>query len=85
MEDVRHRILEHTGSLFADFDEATKSGLLEQLEKAFVAAIMKESGKTGIKKTVLPEDADKDLKSKAAVRPERSGRTGRRLLSCGAL
>ena len=70
MEDVRHRILEHTGSLFADFDEATKSGLLEQLEKAFVAAIMKESGKTGIKKTVLPEDADKDLKSKAAVRPD---------------
>ena len=70
MEDVRHLILEHTGSLFADFDEATKSGLLEQLEKAFVAAIMKESGKTGIKKTVLPEDADKDLKSKAAVRPD---------------
>ncbi|MDE7340484.1 MAG: hypothetical protein K2N80_07975 [Lachnospiraceae bacterium] len=70
MEDVRHRILEHTGSLFADFDEATKSGLLEQLEKAFVAAIMKESGKTGVKKVVLPEDTDKDLKSKAAVRPD---------------
>ena len=70
MEDVRHRILEHTGSLFAYFDEATQSGLLEQLEKAFVAAITKESGKTGIKKTVLPEDADKDLKSKAAVRPD---------------
>lgn len=57
MEAVRQRILEHTGSLFADFDEATKSGLLEQLEKAFVAAIMKESGKQpGIKKVILPDD-----------------------------
>ncbi len=55
MEDVRRRVLEHTGSLFADFDEATKSGLLEQLEKAFVAAIMKESG---IKKVILPEEAE---------------------------
>ena len=42
MEDVRRRVLEHTGSLFADFDEATKSGLLEQLEKAFVAAIIRD-------------------------------------------
>ena len=67
MEDVRQRILEHTGSLFADFDEATKSGLLEQLEKAFVAAIMKESG---IKKVILPEEAGNELKSKAAVQPE---------------
>lgn len=63
MEDVRRRVLEHTGSLFADFDEATKSGLLEQLEKAFVAAIMKESG---IKKVILPEDAEKELESKSA-------------------
>lgn len=63
MEDVRRRVLEHTGSLFADFDEATKSGLLEQLEKAFVAAIMKESG---IKKVILPEEAEKELVSKAA-------------------
>lgn len=61
MEDVRKRILEHTGSLFADFDEATKSGLLEQLEKAFVAAIMKESEKPPIKKVILPEEAKKEL------------------------
>ncbi len=43
MEDVRQRILEHTGDLFANFDEATKNGLLEELERAFVAAILKES------------------------------------------
>lgn len=64
-EAVRQRILEHTGSLFADFDEATKSGLLEQLEKAFVAAIMKESGKQpGIKQVVLPVEAEKELSEK---------------------
>ncbi len=52
MEDVRQRILQHTGDLFANFDEATKNGLLEELERAFVAAIMKESGKTpSVKKT----------------------------------
>lgn len=62
--------MEHTGSLFADFDEATKSGLLEQLEKAFVAAIMKESGKSGIKKVILPEDAENELKTKAVVQAE---------------
>ena len=67
MEDVRQRILEHTGSLFADFDEATKSGLLEQLEKAFVAAIMKESGKSGVKKVILPDGAEKEPESKAAA------------------
>ncbi len=60
MEDVRQRILQHTGNLFADFDEATKNGLLEELERAFVAAIMKESGKKpAIKKVVLPDDTDK--------------------------
>ena len=57
MEEVKQRILDHTGNLFADLDEATKNGLLEELEKAFVAAIMKDSGKKpAIKKVVLPED-----------------------------
>lgn len=45
MEDVRKHILSRTGSLFADFDEATQNGLLEELEQAFVAAIMQESDK----------------------------------------
>ena len=56
MEDVRRRILEHTGNLFSDFDEATKNGLLEELERAFVAAIMKESRKPTIKKVILPDE-----------------------------
>lgn len=59
MEEVKQRILDHTGNLFADFDEATKNGLLEELEKAFIAAIMKDSGKKStIRKVILPENAD---------------------------
>ncbi len=56
MEDVRQRILTQTGSLFANFDEATKNGLLEELERAFMAAIMKESGRNPqVKKVIFPE------------------------------
>lgn len=68
MEDVRQHILAQTGSLFANFDEATKNGLLEELEKAFMAAIMKESGKNPqIKKVVFPDD---DLNGKSSEKKE---------------
>ena len=65
MEEVKQRILDHTGNLFADFDEATKNGLLEELEKAFIAAIMKDSDKKStIKKVALSdEEAKPTLKS----------------------
>ncbi len=57
MEDVRQHILAQTGSLFASFDEATKNGLLEELEKAFMAAIMKESSKNPhVRKVVFPDN-----------------------------
>ena len=74
MEDVRQHIMAQTGSLFASFDEATKNGLLEELEKAFMAAIMKESGRNPhVKKVVFPDDMpDGDIPAKkekqAAVR-----------------
>ena len=71
MEAVRQRIMEHTGSLFADFDEATKSGLLEQLEKAFVAAIMKESEKHAIKRVIIPEEAELELGAAPQPKPVR--------------
>ncbi len=71
MEDVRQRILAHTGNIFADFDEATKNGLLEELERAFVAAIMKESGrKPAIKKVIMPDDADKKPETLKKAEPE---------------
>lgn len=67
MEDVRRHILAQTGSLFASFDEATKNGLLEELEKAFMAAIMKESGKKlRVKKVIIPDDEEKEVVSKPA-------------------
>ena len=74
MEDVRQHIMAQTGSLFASFDEATKNGLLEELEKAFMAAIMKESGKNPhVRKVVFPEDTpDEEAPvKKAPVREER--------------
>ena len=68
MEDVRQHILAQTGSLFANFDEATKNGLLEELEKAFMAAIMKESGKNPqVKKVVFSND---DSEERAPVKKE---------------
>ncbi|MCH5260052.1 MAG: hypothetical protein J1F18_09875 [Lachnospiraceae bacterium] len=71
MEEVRQRILAHTGNLFADFDEATKNGLLEELERAFVAAIMKDSDqKPAIKQVILPDDDDKINSALDAVKSE---------------
>ena len=42
-DEVKQRILQHTGSLFDEFDEDTKAALLAQLEKAFMDAIAKET------------------------------------------
>lgn len=73
MEDVRRHILAQTGSLFASFDEATKNGLLEELEKAFMAAIMKESGKNPhVKKVIFPDDDEKKAVSKPVSEEEAS-------------
>lgn len=62
MEEVRQRILSHTGGLFADFDEATKSGLLEQLEKVFdMASSADNDDNSAIKKVILPDEAEREL------------------------
>ena len=42
METIRQRVRQQTDTLFADFDESTKSGLLENLEEAMVKAAIKE-------------------------------------------
>lgn len=42
MEEIRKRVRQQTDALFADFDESTKTGLLEELEKAMVTAAIKE-------------------------------------------
>ena len=66
-EEVRQRILAHTGNLFADFDEATKNGLLEELERAFMAAIMKESERNPVIKKVISPENDAEIKSAPSV------------------
>ncbi len=42
MEEVRNKVRKQTDTLFADFDESTKSGLLEKLEKAMIDAVMRD-------------------------------------------
>lgn len=42
MEEIKERVHKQTNTLFADFDESTKTGLLEELEKAMITAAMKE-------------------------------------------
>ena len=45
LQEIKERVHKQTDSLFSDFDEATKTGLLEELEKAMVDAAVKESKK----------------------------------------
>lgn len=65
MEDIRKRVHQQTDTLFADFDEATKSGLLEELEKVMVSAAIKEEKRRTAKerpKVVKVADIDKKVK-----------------------
>lgn len=45
MQEIKERVQKQTNTLFADFDESTKTGLLEELEKAMISAAMKEEKK----------------------------------------
>ncbi len=73
MDEIRKRVHQQTDTLFADFDEATKSGLLEELEKAMVTAALKEE-KLKIAKERLGllkrADSGKDRKAEASVQKE---------------
>lgn len=62
MEEIRKRVHQQTDALFADFDESTKSGLLEELEKAMVTAAIKEEKVKALKeqpKVVKVADIEK--------------------------
>lgn len=45
LAEIKERVHKQTDALFADFDESTKTGLLEELEKAMVDAAIKEGKK----------------------------------------
>jgi hypothetical protein len=69
MNEVRQRILQNTGNLFDDFDEDTRNDLLEKLEKAFVAAVIKESKEKGsAPDTALLSDEEITRETEKAVR-----------------
>ncbi len=81
MEDIRRRVHQQTETLFADFDESTKTGLLEELEKAMVSAAMKEEKLKAAKerpKVVKVADIDKAQKEKLAEaqKAETAGESG---------
>lgn len=72
MEEIRKRVQQQTDTLFADFDEATKSGLLENLEKAMVTAAIKEEKQKAEQerpKVVKVADIDKKEEEKK-LKPE---------------
>lgn len=69
LKEIRERVRKQTDNLFADFDESTKSGLLEELENAMVTAAMKEEKLRADKekpKVVKVSDIEKQREEKAA-------------------
>ncbi len=73
MEEIRRRVQQQTDTLFADFDESTKTGLLEELEKNMLAAALKEekeraaSGRPRVVKVADIEKAEAEKKAAAAA------------------
>ena len=73
MQEIKERVHKQTDSLFSDFDEATKTGLLEELEKAMVDAAVRESKKRAEAerpKVVKVSDIDVKEEEKAEEQPE---------------
>ncbi len=69
LKEIRERVRKQTDNLFADFDESTKSGLLEELENAMVTAAMKEEKLRADKekpKVVKVSDIEKQREEKTA-------------------
>lgn len=76
MEEIRKRVHQQTDTLFADFDESTKSGLLEELEKAMVtAAIKEEKEKAAMERPRVVKVADIENKANTAPTEETSKKT----------
>ena len=70
LQEIKERVHKQTDSLFSDFDEATKTGLLEELEKAMVDAAVRESKKRAEEerpKVVKVSDIDAKEEEKTAT------------------
>ena len=73
LQEIKERVHKQTDSLFSDFDEATKTGLLEELEKAMVDAAVRESKKRAEAerpKVVKVSDIDAKEEEEAEEQPE---------------
>lgn len=74
LQEIKERVHKQTDSLFSDFDEATKTGLLEELEKAMVDAAVRESKKRAEAerpKVVKVSDIDAKEEEKAEEQSEK--------------
>lgn len=70
LKEIRERVHKQTDALFADFDESTKSGLLEELENAMVtAAIKEERKKADLEQPKVVKVADLDKKEEQQQKP----------------
>jgi len=67
MQEIKERVKKQTNTLFADFDESTKTGLLEELEKAMITAAMMEEKKRieeGRPRIIKVADIEKEEEAK---------------------
>ena len=67
MQEIKERVKKQTNTLFADFDESTKTGLLEELEKAMISAAMAEEKKRieeGRPRIIKVADIEKEEEAK---------------------
>lgn len=72
-EEIRKRIRQESDSLFANFDEQTKSGLLEELENAMISAAAKSGTKLQEKpKVVKVSDIERIREEKRAAENEKA-------------
>lgn len=70
MEEIKERVHKQTDMLFADFDESTKSGLLEELEKAMVTAALKEERRKNDSKAVKVSNIENESETDAVVKAD---------------
>lgn len=70
MEEIKERVHKQTDMLFADFDESTKSGLLEELEKAMVTAALKEERRKNDSRAVKVSNIENESETDVVVKAD---------------
>ena len=87
LKEIKERVHKQTNTLFADFDESTKSGLLEELENAIVSAAIKEQRKKAaserpkiVKSSELAKEAVRTVPEPEKVETDKSGADEEELL-----